>query len=177
MDSQICIYHIYIFMKLCGFTCIVAAGIVVSMLLMTFNMLRDPTMVSYEKQLPVELRKKYHQIVQERRNIYYTGYTLGFALAFFVIIYNAFILDKPYLTTSSIVCVSIVIAFFTNHLYYTLTPKTDWMLNHVHDPLQTKAWLKMYHHMQYYYHISFLLGIIGVGVFAASFRCNKYILS
>jgi len=164
-------------MKLCGFTCIAAAVIVVSMILMTLNMHRDPTMMNYEKQLPVELRKKYHQIVQERRTIYYTGYALGFALAFFVIIYNTFILDKPYLTTSSVVCFSIVIAFFTNHLYYTLSPKRDWMLNHVHDPLQTKAWLKMYHHMQYYYHISFLLGIIGVGVFAASFRCNKYIFS
>lgn len=170
-------YLSYIFMKLCGLTCIAAAVIIVSMILMTLNMQNDPTMQKYEKQLPPELRKKYHSIVQERRRIYYTGYTLGFALALFIIIFNTFILDKPYLSTASVVCFTVVVAFFTNHLYYTLSPKRDWMLNHVHDPLQTKAWLKMYQHMQYYYHISFLLGIIGVGVFAASFRCNRYIFS
>jgi hypothetical protein len=133
---------------------------------------RDPTMQKYERQLPEELRGKYHKIVNERRTIYYTGYALGFALAFIIILTNSFLLEKPYFTDISTICLTIVIAFFVSHLYYVLTPKTDWMLKHVSDPLQTKAWLKMYQHMQRYFHLSFLIGIIGVGVFAASFRCK-----
>lgn len=164
-------------MKICGFTCIFAAIIVVSMIIMTLFMTGNETMVKYEKQLPPELRKKYYDIVKERRTIYYTGYALGFGLAFLLIAYNVYFLNKPYFNTTSMVCLSIVIAFITNHMYYTLIPKSDMMLNHISDPLQTKAWLEMYKHMQYYFHLSFILGIIGVGLFASSFRCNKYLLS
>ena len=52
-----------------------------------------------------------------------------------------------------------------------LSPKTDWMLNHVNSAEQTQAWLKMYRAMQYYYHAGLALGILGVGIFAYSFRC------
>jgi hypothetical protein len=45
------------------------------------------------------------------------------------------------------------------------------MLNHIHSPEQTKAWLTMYREMQKYYHIGLVFGIIAVGLFAFAFRC------
>jgi len=35
---------------------------------------------------------------------------------------------------------------------------------------QKSEWLKMYKSMQYYYHMSFLLGAVAVGVLAFAFR-------
>jgi hypothetical protein len=52
-----------------------------------------------------------------------------------------------------------------------LSPKSDWMLNHVNSPEQTKAWLQMYRAMSYNYHMGLALGILAVGVFAFAFRC------
>jgi uncharacterized membrane protein YkgB len=52
-----------------------------------------------------------------------------------------------------------------------LSPKTDWMLNHIKTNEQNKIWLEMYKTMQFNYHMGFVIGIIAVGVFAFSFRC------
>jgi hypothetical protein len=52
-----------------------------------------------------------------------------------------------------------------------LSPKSDWMLNHINNPEQTKLWLQMYRTMSVYYHIGLVLGIIAVGFFAFAFRC------
>jgi len=35
---------------------------------------------------------------------------------------------------------------------------------------QKAAWLKMYRSMQFYYHFSYALGAVAVGVFAYAFR-------
>jgi hypothetical protein len=69
------------------------------------------------------------------------------------------------------VCLVIAVSFTTNYFYYMLSPKSKWMLNEIKTEEQTKAWLVMYRHMQVYYHTSFVLGIIGTGLFAYSFRC------
>ena len=73
---------------------------------------------------------------------------------------------------ASMVCITVFIAFFTNYFYYILTPKTDWMLNHIDSREQTKAWLEMYRTMQVYYHSSLVVGIIAVGLITFAFRCN-----
>lgn len=95
---------------------------------------------------------------------------MGFILAFFIIIYN-YSLKRNKLTTMNIVCIVIVISFFTNYFYYILSPKTDWMLNHINSPEQTKAWLTMYREMQVNYHMGLVIGIIAVGILAYAFRC------
>lgn len=133
-------------------------------------MSNNDTMQQYEKQLPEKLQKIYKQIVTERRQIYYTGYVLGFILAVLFILYNNIILNKS-LSTISMVCVSTASAFLVNYFYYILTPKTTHMLEHADTPEQTKAWLKMYRTMQYHYHMGLFIGLIAVGVFAYSFRC------
>lgn len=71
----------------------------------------------------------------------------------------------------TMVCLVVSISFLTNYFYYLLSPKSDWMLNHIKDPEQTKAWLYMYRSMQVYYHGGLALGLIAVGVFAFAFRC------
>ena len=71
----------------------------------------------------------------------------------------------------SLVCIVVATAFITNYFYYMLYPKSDWMLNHMNNQDEVKAWLLMYKEMQYNYHMGLVLGIIAVGIFAFAFRC------
>ena len=154
----------------CRITCAISVVFIIGMIYMTNAMSYNDTMQQYEKQLPEKLQKIYKQIVTERRQIYYTGYTLGFILAILFILYNNIILNKSF-STVSMVCVSTASAFLVNYFYYILTPKTTHMLEHADTPEQTKAWLKMYRTMQYHYHMGLFIGLIAVGVFAYAFRC------
>ena len=51
-------------------------------------------------------------------------------------------------------------AAFIHYMYYTLSPKSDYMLNHLTTSKQNKAWLEMYKHMKFKYHSGFLFGIL-----------------
>ena len=120
----------------------------------------------YKKQLSPELQKRYKKIAKERMIISYYGYGLGLILSLFVIFYL-----KQKKRTFSLVCTVMATCFLTNYFYYMLSPKSDWMLNHIDSPEQVKAWLQMYREMSYNYHMGIVLGIIGVGIFAFAFRC------
>ena len=120
----------------------------------------------YKTQLSPELQKRYEKITKERMIISYYGYGLGLLLSLFVIFYL-----KQKKRTFSLVCTVMATCFLTNYFYYMLSPKSDWMLNHIDSPEQVKAWLQMYREMSYNYHMGIVLGIIGMGIFAFAFRC------
>jgi len=153
----------------CSLTCGLAAAFVIAMVLMNYWMITNQTTQKYKAQLPSSLQKTYDEIVKERTQIFYTGYIIGVLLAARLIYYNTQI-KKEKMGTCAMVCLTIFIAFITNYFYYTLSPKTKWMLNSIEDPEQTKAWLQMYRTMQLYYHGSLVLGLIAVGVLAFAFR-------
>jgi uncharacterized membrane protein YkgB len=124
----------------------------------------------YKTRLPKDLQVRYENISRERMMISYYGYGLGVLLSLAIIFYNKKMKGKL-LSNSSLVCIVLSVSFFTNYFYYMLSPKTDWMLNHVKNPEETKAWLQMYREMQFNYHLGLVLGILGVGVLAFAFRC------
>jgi len=124
----------------------------------------------YKKQLPSNLQKLYKKITTERLYLNYYGYTLGLILSLMIIMYN-YTSKRNKLTTTSLVCLVIVVSFLTNYFYYILSPKSTYMLNHINSPEQTKAWLIMYREMQYNYHFGMVIGIVAVGVLAFAFRC------
>jgi len=122
----------------------------------------------YENQLPNDLKHVYKSIVNERVQIYYTGYFLGFILSVLFILYNVYLKREKY-TTVSLICIIITISFITNYFFYVLSPKKNWMLDHIKDPEQTKAWIKMYKGMQTTYHTGLVLGLISMGFLAYAF--------
>jgi uncharacterized protein YacL len=124
----------------------------------------------YKKQLPSNLQNLYEKIAAERMRLNYYGYSLGLILSLIIILYN-YNSKRNKLTTTSLVCLVIVVSFFTNYFYYILSPKSTYMLEHINSPEQTKAWLAMYKEMQYNYHFGMVIGIIAVGVLAFAFRC------
>jgi len=156
----------------CSFTCLLATVFIISMIVFENAVQSNNVVQQYRAQLPSKLQILYDKIAAERSRIYYYGYILGFILSLVVIINNYYGgLNRYKLTNSSLVCLVVVISFTVNYFYYILSPKTDWMLNHIHSPEQTKAWLTMYREMQKYYHIGLVFGIVAVGLFAFAFRC------
>jgi hypothetical protein len=154
----------------CAISCIISVVFLVGMIYF-YNMTDKSNVVKYYKSsLSSDLQKRYKKIVKERTNISYQGYALGVIISIGIIFYNLKI-KKERLNTSSLVCIVIATSFVTNYFYYMLHPKSDWMLNHMNNQEEVKAWLLMYREMQYNYHMGLVLGIIAVGILAFAFRC------
>jgi len=156
----------------CSISCAIALVFIISMIYMNNATQKSQTIQLYQEQLPTNLKNLYAKLTNERLRIYYYGYVLGFILSLIIIIYN-YQKSKPShrMTTTAMVCTTITVSFITNYFYYMLSPKSDYMLNHINSPDQTKAWLTMYRHMQYYFHAGLVLGIIAVAFLAFAFRC------
>ena len=154
----------------CTVSCMISTIFIVGMIYF-YNMTNKSEIVKhYKSSLPTDLQQRYDNISEERRRISIHGYILGFILSLFIIFYNLQIKGQ-YLKTSALVCIVMATCFVTNYFYYMLTPKSDWMLNHVSNQQQTRAWLLMYREMSYNYHAGIVLGIVAVGVLAFAFRC------
>ena len=119
----------------------------------------------YKATLPIDLQQRYEKITEERRRISYQGYGLGLLLSLVILYFSR------KMNTISLVCTVMATCFLTNYFYYMLSPKSDWMLNHITNQDQVHAWLLMYRTMSYNYHLGIVFGIIAVGIFAFAFRC------
>ena len=156
----------------CSITCMVAVALIISMIYFQNATSKSKIIQEYKKQLPSNLQNLYEKITAERVRLNYYGYSLGLILSLIIILYNYKLRSSKYkLTSISLVCLVIVVSFFTNYFYYILSEKSTYMLDHINSPEQTKAWLLMYKEMQYNYHFGMVVGIIAVGVLAFAFRC------
>ena len=149
----------------CSISCAISCIFIIGMIYFYNATDKSNIVKQYKDTLSPELQHRYERITAERRRISYQGYMLGLLLSA-VILYH-----RRNMNTTSLVCTVMATCFLTNYFYYMLSPKTDWMLNHVKNPEETKAWLQMYREMQFNYHLGLVLGIIGVGVLAFAFRC------
>jgi len=147
----------------CKISCSISLVFLIGMVYMTTIMSDTEAMRKYKQQIPDNLKALYKDIVEERRCIYYTGYGIGILVAMLFILFNNMVLDKTFSTTS-MVCITTSTAFVVNYFYYVLTPKTNYMLDHLETPQQTRAWLKMYKMMQFQYHMGLVVGIIAVAI-------------
>ena len=154
----------------CSVSCSISLIFIIGMIYFYNATSKSEVVKQYKTRLPKDLQVRYENISRERMMISYYGYGLGVLLSLVIIFYNKKMKGKL-LSNASLVCIVLSVSFFTNYFYYMLSPKTDWMLNHVKNPEETKAWLQMYREMQFNYHLGLVLGIIAVGVLAFAFRC------
>jgi uncharacterized protein YacL len=153
----------------CSVTCSIALVFIIGKIYFYNATTNSEIVKHYKEKLPTYLRNLYDKLSNERLRISYYGYALGLFLSFFIIYYN--LQSKKKINITPLVCIVITTCFVTNYFYYILTPKSDWMLNHINTPEQTKLWLQMYRSMSVYYHSGLVLGILAVGIFAFAFRC------
>ena len=154
----------------CTISCMISAVFIIVMIYF-YNMTDKSTIVKhYKEKLSSDLQKRYDNIAKERMTISYYGYGLGVILSLIIIFYNLKIKGAK-MNTFALVCTVMATCFLTNYFYYILSPKSDWMLNHMGNQEEVKAWLQMYREMQYNYHAGLALGIVAVGILAFAFRC------
>jgi uncharacterized membrane protein len=153
----------------CAISCSISLIFIIGMIYFYYMTDKSEIVKEYKSKLPTDLQKKYEKISQERMILSYYGYFYGFIISLFLIFYNIKI-KKEKVSTWAIVCLVMASCFLTNYFYYTLSPKSDWMLNHTNNQEQVKAWLQMYKEMQYNYHMGIVLGIIGVGILTFAFH-------
>jgi len=153
----------------CTITCFLAAVILVAMIIMAVMVSYDPFIKSYRDKLPNDVKASYDSIVKERSGIYFTGYLIGFVLSLCLILFNVRIL-KQKIPISAMVCLTVVVSTVVNYFYYTLSPKSVFVVSLLKTDEQKADWVRVYKSMQYYYHLSFLLGAGAVGVFTYAFR-------
>ena len=154
----------------CSISCSISSIFLIGMIYFYTMSDKSEIVKKYKSSLTTDLQKRYDNIRKERMNISYQGFILGFVFSLFIIFYNLRIKSSR-MNNLSLVCTVIATAFLTNYFYYMLHPKSDWMLDHLKDEQQVKAWLIMYKQMQYNYHMGLVLGIIAIGIFAFAFRC------
>lgn len=154
----------------CSISFFTSVMFIICMIYSNIASYKNDTIKKYKDQLPDNLKKVYDRITKERLKIYYQGYALGLFLSLIVIMYN-YSIKKDKLSLFSIITIVLATSFITNYFYYTLHPKTEWMLDNITDADQAKIWLDMYKHMKGYYHFGLLLGLIAVVILAAAFRC------
>jgi len=154
----------------CSISCSIATVFIIGKIYFYNATTNSKVVKHYREKLPTHLKILYDKLSNERLIISTYGYLLGFILSLFIIYYNIS-LKREKLNNTSLVCIVVTTCFLTNYFYYSLAPKSDWMLNHITNGEQSKLWLEMYKKMSLYYHSGLVLGIIAVGFLAFAFRC------
>tara|TARA_B100002019_G_C21207822_1_gene567683 strand:- start:757 stop:1224 length:468 start_codon:yes stop_codon:yes gene_type:complete len=152
----------------CPTSCIVAGAFIVSSIFVSLRVdkstLKDPLF-----QLLSERNKnRYMRIADERKNIYLRGFGLGFILSLIAL----FILNnnKMFKVTKLMnICFVLATSFTVNYFFYILHPKSDYMVLHLNNDEEKKAWLDIYKTMQFNYHLGFALGLVGMIFIGNSF--------
>lgn len=89
-----------------------------------------------------DLDRIYDKIVRERRNLYLQGLILGLLLS----LLSLKILDIKNIYHKITLCLAITILISV--IYYSLMPKSDYMLNHLETKKENQVWLEMYKRMK-----------------------------
>jgi hypothetical protein len=143
--------------KICGTACFVAVVFTLSTLL--FPLLLDREVVgSYHSKLPPAAQTALKAATKERSMLAFRGLVLGMIVGAVTVL----LLGKTGKAMG--VCVLASIAFVVQFLYYMLSPKSAWVVKHLHTTEQRKDWVKVYREYQTGYYGSIAIGVIGAGL-------------
>jgi hypothetical protein len=108
----------------------------------------------FKKVLSPKLKLIYDRISSERKKNYLHGLILGLIIATIIFKFKFLKISNKYHQMSTYLAITLVVTIF----YYTLSPKSDYMLKHLKTPTENKAWLQIYKVMKNRYIVGFILG-------------------
>ena len=150
----------------CSTSCIIAGAFIFSSLFLSLRVNKQTLTSPLFQLLTNENKKRYINIANERKMIYFKGFGLGLILSIITLFY---INSKKKLKRLTNICTVFAISFTVNYFFYILYPKSDYMIKHLNSQDEKNAWLKIYKTMQYNYHLGFVLGLIGMIFIGNSF--------
>lgn len=158
---------------LCSIYCSISLIFIIGMIYFYSATSNNYIVNRYREVLSPSLKQRYESIIKERRDISLKGYVLGFVISLLVIAFYKYkCKNKCIKKNTFFICMIVCISFLTNYFYYILTPKSDWMLNHLQSREEIAMWLEVYKEMQRNYHMGILLGIIGVAFLGVGLGCG-----
>jgi uncharacterized protein YacL len=134
--------------------CVLGVAFLGSSILTMMASKQSKNFVNFRKLLNQEQLQVYNSITKERMSIYIQGLILGILLAVLVTFNSS-------LKGTNKLCVFVVIALGVNYLFYTLHPKSTYMLLHLKSQQQNAAWLNIYKEMKLRCKLGLLLGLVG----------------
>ena len=135
-------------------SCFVASVIAIALLGATFftmSISKDQSDV-LRRVLSPEKAKIYEDISKERASIYMVGLMIGVVLALITLYYA-----RP-ANMFHRVMMSLAIVMGSSVVYYTLVPKSDYMVRHLSSEKENRAWLEVYRGMKTRYVWGFVMG-------------------
>lgn len=110
-----------------GFTyCLVSAGLIGASVYTSISCKSCKPFIDFHKTLSGEQKKIHQKIVEERMRIYVYGLVLGLLIAVAVRFLAGNNLGK-----GSQTCLVLATALFVQYMFYTLYPKSDYMILHL----------------------------------------------
>jgi len=152
----------------CPTSCIIAGAFIISSIFVCLRVdkktLKDPLF----QLLSPENKQRYINIADERKNIYLKGFGLGFVISIIalIVLNNNKMFKVTKLTN---ICFVLAVSYCVNYFFYILHPKSDYMVLHLKNSEEKKAWLDIYKTMQFNYHLGFALGLVGMIFIGNSF--------
>jgi uncharacterized protein YacL len=141
-------------MSECLSYCLIGSALIGSMIMTMITSKQSKNFRNFSALLDDDQKQIYKSIIKERMTIYVQGLIIGVIIALFVTFKNNW-------KRVSNVCLFIVIALGFKYLYYSLYPKSTYLLSHLRSQEQVKAWLEIYKEMKFRCKFGFILGILG----------------
>tara|TARA_B100000795_G_scaffold268507_2_gene255598 strand:- start:495 stop:947 length:453 start_codon:yes stop_codon:yes gene_type:complete len=147
----------------CSLCCVISAALLGSMVYMFFNCNKNNKIMYFMSLLDSKQQEIYKNISQERLNIYLQGWVLGLIIGLIYLNYYAINKTPTY-------CIFIALVLGTTYIHYNLMPKSTYMLEHINNGEQAKAWLGIYKEMKFRCQMGMILGVVSL-----PFICNIFV--
>lgn len=138
--------------------CLIAFMFIGSFVAMQYVKLDKSVFYRFSNSLDAEQKETYLKIIRERANIFTMSILLGVLVAFFlsITIYNT----KKTVNVKNLSCFFISIMFFVCYVSYSLTGKSDYLINHLNSKDQTQYWFAIGKKFRYFNMIGAIFGIL-----------------
>jgi len=137
----------------CYITCALAVAFLVAYF---YIMLSQKKLLVSEAVLQEGLGEIYDKIVDERAKIFILSSVIGIIGGIIYIIWR-----KNKVQTIPLICTAILIFFLIQMFIYTIYPKSDYILNHITNNEEARAWLNIYNQMKKNFIVGFIIGLVG----------------
>ena len=144
---------------ICKTECFLSAAFIGASIYMMITDKSNPEYQKMYKSLTPAKKEAYNKIKKERILIWVKASMIAIFVSILVAYYHDYIFSSN--TAFSRTCIATLVYYGVQHFIYMMHPKSDYMLNHVENNEQAKAWLSKYKSMQRKWHIGFVLGIVG----------------
>lgn len=136
--------------------CLIAVALLGGYLYTMLTCTDCPPFKEYEESLDPKQKALHRLIKKERSELFIQGFVLGIAagLLYLYIFHGNF-------NVLANACIFTVIVMGVQYVYYTIMPKTAYMLPNLKNQKQIDGWFRVYKEMQYRYHLGMIIGALG----------------